>query len=172
MPESIKNPEILTSAHFYLELSLRGSKEPVDATFLECQGFKTTQDIIEVCEVTYQQWGHSNQPGRVVRTKVPGNVKTNNLILRRGATKSMTLWNWFNAVQQGYWAKKIQGDKNENERRDGSITIYDQAGKMQARFDFKRAWPSSYKISDVSAKNTDFEIEELELAIEEFVRVK
>lgn len=167
MPEGTRDPENLTAAHFYLALHLKGSKEPVDAIFMECQGFKTTQEVIEVCEVTPQQWGKANQPGYMIRTKVPGNVKTNNLVLRRGLNSSITLWNWFKAIQQGNWAEK---DSQQRERRDGYLVIYDQAGKMQARFDFKRAWPTSYKVSDVSAKSNDFELEELELAVEEFTR--
>lgn len=165
MQADSRNPEILTASHFYLGLSLKGFKEPVDAVFQECQGFKTTQEVIEVCEVTPQKWGQKNQPGRVVRTKVPGNVKTTNLILRRGTTNSMTLWNWFKAVQDGRWSL----NKGE-ERRDGSLTIYDQSGAIQALFEFSRAWPSSYKVSDLSAKSTEFNIEELELAIEELIR--
>ena len=99
--------EILTTNRFYLELKLDGSVEPVDAYFMECQGFKRTQEVIEVCEVTPQKWGKAGTTaGRVVRTKVPGNVKSNNLILRRGMTSSITVWNWFNEVEQGGWAKQ------------------------------------------------------------------
>src|SRR4028118_523011 len=82
--------EVLTNSRFYLELKLKGSVEPVDAYFMECQGFKRTQEVIEVCEVTPQKWGKAGTTmGRVVRTKVPGNVKSNNLILRRGMTSSI-----------------------------------------------------------------------------------
>jgi phage tail-like protein len=154
--------EILTAAHFYLELTLNGSIEPVDAVFMECKGFKRTQEIVEICEVTYQSWGQANAKyGRSVRTKLPGNVKSGNLVLRRGMSRSTSLWKWFEDVEKGNWA---------NQRRDGSITIYDQAGQAQARFDFAGAWPTSYTISDLSAKSTDFEIEEMEMAIEEFAR--
>jgi phage tail-like protein len=156
--------EILTSAHFYLELTLNGSIAPVDAVFMECKGFKRTQEVIEVCEVTHEPWGQANAKyGRVVRTKIPGNVKSGNLVLRRGMSCSTSLWQWFADVEQGNWAKQ---------RRDGSLSIYDQGGLCQARFDFSGAWPTSYNVSDLSAKSTDFEIEEVELAIEEFTRTQ
>lgn len=153
--------EILTSHRFYLELKLDNSSEPVDGIFLECQGFKQTQDAIEICEVTSNKWGTANQ-GLVVRTKIPGNVKSGNLTLRRGMTLSMAFWNWFQAVQDGKWA---------TQRKNASLTIYDQAAEVQARFELASAWPTSYKIADVSARSTEIEIEEVEVVFEEFKRV-
>ena len=49
--------------------------------------------------------------------------------------------------------------------------IYDQAAKEQARFNFRGAWPLRYVASDVSAQSSDMEVEELEMAVESFVRV-
>lgn len=152
--------EILTASRFYLELQLDGSIDQVDGTFLECQGFQRTQEVIEICEVTPQQWG-SAQKGLVVRTKLPGNVKSGNITLRRGMTTSMALWNWFDQVQAGNWA---------NQRKAASLTIYGQAATMQARFDLFGAWPTSYKLADVDARSTGIEIEEVEVAFEEFKR--
>ena len=76
--------EILTKSRFYLELLLDGSDDRVDGLFKECSGFQATQDVIEVCEVTPQLWGKAgNAKGRVVRTKVPGNITYTNMTLRR-----------------------------------------------------------------------------------------
>lgn len=154
--------EILTPHRFYLELKLDNSNEPVDGIFLECQGLKRTQEAIEICEVTNNKWGTAKK-GQVVRTKIPGNVKSGNLTLRRGMTFSKTFWDWFQAVQDGKWA---------SQRKNASLTIYDQAGKQQARFELAGAWPTSYKITDVNARSTEIEIEEVEVAFEEFKRVK
>lgn len=161
-------PEILTNCRFYLELTLdkkiAPDKKPVlegaDAYFMECRGFKTTQDIVEFCEVTAQKWAQAKH-GNVVRTKVPGNVKTNNIVLKRGMTQSMELWNWFKDVQQGKWSQQ---------RRSGSLNIYSQDGKIHARFEFSGAFPASYTLADVNSAGSDVEIEEMELACEELVR--
>ncbi len=153
-------PEILTNSRFYIELKLDGSEEPVDGYFMECKGFKRTQDVIEVCEVTPQRWGQA-KTGQVVSTKVPGDVQTNNITLRRGMTKSKTLWKWFELVQEGKWAEQL---------RDGSLTIYDQAGNAQAIFQFRGAWPVSYIASDLGSSSTDMQIEEMEIAVEMFTR--
>jgi phage tail-like protein len=153
-------PEILTTCRFYIELKLDGSQEPVDAYFMECKGFKQSQAAVEACEVSPRQWGKAKS-GQLVHTKLPGNVKTSNLTLRRGMTQSPTLWNWFESIQQGGWAKQL---------RDGSLTIYDQTGDPQTIFNFTGAWPMSYQVSDLSVSTTELAIEEMELAIESFTR--
>jgi phage tail-like protein len=71
------------------------------------------------------------------------------------------LWKWFEAVQEGNWAKQ---------RRDGSLTIYDQSNNSQAIFQFQGAWPISYIVSDLSSAGGDSEIEEMEIAVEMFAR--
>lgn len=153
--------EILTASKFYLELKLDKSNDKIDGIFLECQGLKRTQDAIEICEVTPDKWGKSTT-GSIVRTKIPGNVKSGNMTLRRGMTCSQTLWNWFESVQEGKWSKQ---------RYDVSLSIFDQAGKMQARFDLGGVWPTSYKVADLSARATTIEIEEMDIAFETFKRV-
>ncbi|MGF1497315.1 MAG: phage tail protein [Elainellaceae cyanobacterium] len=154
--------ELLTANRFYLELKLDGGNDTVDATFLECQGFKRSQEAIAICEVTPQQWGRAKS-GRAVDTKIPGSAKTENIILRRGMTHSMTLWNWFDAVETGSWAKQL---------RDGAVSIYDQAGQVRARFEFRGAWPTRYTAADLGAQSTELEIEELEMVVESFIRKK
>jgi phage tail-like protein len=158
-----KEYEVLTSSRFYLELKMDGSDDRIDGYFMECSGFQRSQQMIEFSHVTPQKWGKDGTTsGRVVRTKVPGNSSCNNLVLKRGMTISTAVWDWFRAVERGNWA---------TQRRDGDLVIYDQGAIEQARFRFLRAWPISYKISDVKAGNNDFEIEEIELAVDEFMRV-
>ena len=131
---------------------------------MECRGFKRTQQAIEIAEVTAQRWGSKPaERGRVIRTKLPSNAKSEDLTLRYGMTISPTMWKWFQAVEQGHWAKQF---------RNGDLTIYNQGGDIHARFRFLGAWPVSYKIADTKAGENDFQIEELDLAIDEFLRVQ
>lgn len=180
MPERF---EILTSARFFVGIQLDGSQDPIDGYFMECQGFKRTQAVIEVCEVTAQAWGRDAQAkkGRVVRTKLPGNVKSENIVLRRGLTVSMTLWNWFSAVEGGKWGGQSRPSNGSSasasgqgvgQRYDGRLVIYDQAGEERARLAFEGAWPVSYKLADLSASKNEFEIEEVELAVDAIARIK
>lgn len=155
--------EVLSSSRFYLELRMDGSDDRVDGYFMECSGFQRKQDVIEISHVTPQKWGkNTTASGRIVGTKIPGNSSCNNLVLKRGMTISTAVWDWFRAVERGNWA---------TQRRDGDLVIYDQGAIEQARFRFLGAWPVQYKISDVKAGNGEFAIEEMELAVDEFIRV-
>lgn len=155
-------PEVLTTSRFYVELTLSGSTM-ADAYFMECKGLKYSQDVIEVAEVTPQKWGRADC-GRLRRTKRPGAYKVANISLRRGMmTQSMTLWRWIQQVQEGDWG---------SQRRDGSLVIFEQGGAEGARFEFSRAWPVSYNFGGSNVAASELAIEELELAIEDFKRVK
>ncbi|MBE9010671.1 phage tail protein [Pseudanabaenaceae cyanobacterium LEGE 13415] len=156
----VQQREILTAAKFYLELSLDGSDANTDAVFRECQGFQRSQDAIDFAEVSPNKWGKASK-GQVIRTKLPGNVKSGNITLRRGMSDSMVFWKWFQAVQDGNWAAQ---------RKDASLTIYDQGGKAKARFNLTGAFPTRYKLSDVDARSHEIEVEELEVAFEGFER--
>jgi phage tail-like protein len=153
-------PEFLTACRFYLGLQLDGFSH-VDAYFESCQGFTRTQDVIEACEVTRNKWANASK-GQVVRTKLPGNVRSGNVTLRRGMTFSNTLWNWFDAVQNGKW---------KNQRRNLFLSLYNQAGIVQVIYVLTEAWPVGYIISDVNARSAEMEIEELEVAFEGFERL-
>jgi phage tail-like protein len=160
MPQSTNLPEILTASRFYLGLSL-GQSQAVDCYFLECRGFQQTQAPIEIYEVTNKMSGGAGQ--QVVTTKIPGNVKSGNITLRQGMTSSKELWNWFKSMQNGEWGKQ---------RKLVSLSIYSQESKEVARFELANAWPTSYKLTDVNARSTEIEIEELEIAFEQFKREK
>ena len=182
--DSNREYELFITSQYYLEVKLKGSDDKIDGFFMECHGFKRSQEVIEICEVTPQQWGKHDPPpkhGRVVRTKIPGNSKIDNIILKRGMTISPTMWNWFKLVEEGDWA---------NQFRDGDLTIYGYGSegasstsasssgggssrvRTQARFRFTGAWPVSYKIADVKADSNEFQLEELELAVNSFYRVQ
>ncbi len=160
---TIPKYELLSSSRFYLEITLSGSHDEIDGYFMDCQGFKRSQEIISICEVIPQKWGSKDaKQGRVLRTKLPGNMKSENIILKRGLSISDTLWRWFKAVELGNWGEQL---------RDGDLTIYNQHGEAKARFRFFSAWPTSYKISDLKSSGNEFEVEEVELAVESLIRV-
>ncbi|PZO37052.1 MAG: phage tail protein [Pseudanabaena frigida] len=155
--------EILASSKFYVEITLQGSLEKIDGYFMECSGLSRSQEVIEIVEVTPQVWGKAGSTkGRVLRTKIPGQVKSDNIVLKQGLNISMTMWKWLKAVEDGDWSLQL---------RDGDITIYDQSQTEQARFRFNGAWPIRYKISDFKADSSEFAITEVELCVRDFLRV-
>ncbi len=157
-------PEILTTSRFYVELKLDGGDDRVDAVFMECGGLETTTEVISIVEVTPQKWGKKgNSRGKLVRTKIPGNASYGDLVLKRGLTLSTVMWDWLTSVQEGNWGEQ---------RRDGSLTLYNQGGDGQFRFDFFRAWPTNYHLNDLNVQGSGYEIETVELAVEGLKRIK
>ncbi len=157
--------EILTNSRFYLELKLNPAHDEIDGYFMECQGFKRSYELISIAEVIPQKWGSKDaKVGRVLRTKLPGNNKSENIILKRGLCISDTLWRWFKSMEDGKW-----GDRREE---NVLLTLYNQHGDPKAKFCCSRAWPVTYKVSDLKAGGAEFEIEEVELAVEDFFRIE
>ena len=157
----IEIPEILTVSRFYIDLQLQNSPEVSDGYFMECSGFKYSQELIEFKEVVPQKIG-SKTIGQVRTSKIPGNYTVDNITLKRGLNCSKTLWKWIEATQNRQWAKKSLN---------GSLVIYQQNGVEGARFNFFNAFPVSYAIAGVNVAGTDLAFEELELACENLVRV-
>ena len=155
-------PEILTQSRFYVELKLASSSE-ADAFFMECKGFKYSQDVIEFSEVFPLKIGQGKTIGSVTDTKIPGNYKIDNISLKRGLSASTVLWDWIYNVQNRNWANQYQ---------DGSLTIYKQNSQIGAKIEFFKAWPVSYTLADFSASGTELAFEELEIACVEIRRVQ
>jgi len=88
--------------------------------------------------------------------KIPGLVKYSNLILRRGLTKSLELYEWFKQTKQGTL-----------ERRDIIVSILNKEREPFATWKFKNCWPTKYSGSALNAKGNEIIIETLEIAIED-----
>lgn len=163
MPSVDFPSELLLANRFYFELSiqLKRGNETVDAVFLECQKFQKQQKIIEIVEVAKAQWANAKM-GQLVTTKIPGHSTTENLVLKRGLTDSLALWQWFTDIESGKW--------NSDHVSAGSLNVFDQAGTVKAKFDFTGAWPTRYSSSDMNAQSSEMAIEELELAVDGFTR--
>ncbi len=87
----------------------------------------------------------------------------------------MDFYNWMKGTMPANYSAgdKATGDgKWRSNRKDGSIVAYDPEGKEVMRWDIKRAWIKSYKLSDLDAAGTDFMVETFELVCEDIRRVK
>jgi phage tail-like protein len=157
MPE----PNLIMANGFSITLQLDGSIDGVDGIFMGCDGFDFTQEVIQFREVTNQRWGNATK-GRSRLTKFPGNAVSGNITLRRGMNTSTSFWLWFSSVQEGNWFKQ---------RKNISITFYAEA-KPKADFQLTEAWPTSYRLGDMTTNSSDVQIEELEIAYEGFERIQ
>jgi phage tail-like protein len=107
---------------FHFAVDIQGV---VKGYFTECSGLGSEHEIIEHKVVT--------EKGQEVVMKLPGRLKWENIVLKRGITSSMDIWDWRKMVEDG---------NVEDARRDGSIIMFDQQLKEVARWNFERAWPS------------------------------
>ena len=119
----------LVGFHFAVEVQGK-----VTGYFSEVSGLGSEQEVIEHKVV--------NEKGVEVVMKIPGRLKWENIVLKRGITSDMQIWDWRKLVEDGH-----VGDA----RSDGSVTMYDQALTAVARWEFKRAWP--VKVTGPSVKS-------------------
>jgi phage tail-like protein len=87
--------------------------------------------------------------------KLPGRVNYGNVILRRGVTGALDLYEWWNAVRQG-----------DLQRRTILITLLDAERKEVRRWKVERAWPVRYTGPTLAAQGNEIVVETLELAHE------
>jgi phage tail-like protein len=95
--------------------------------------------------------------------KIPGQVKYSNIILKRGVTDNMELFEWI---------KKISEGSINSTRKTVSILILDEKGDEAARWDFAEAWPTKYDSPELNASSNEIAIETLEIAHEGMKRTK
>jgi phage tail-like protein len=157
----MSSPTVLMASSFSISLQLDGSKDSVDGIFMGCDGFDFTQEVIRFKEVTNARWGKASK-GRLLLTKLPGDAEGGNLTLRRGMSISMSMWKWFEAVQEGNWFKQ---------RKTALITLH-QEETPQATFEFTAAWPTRYRVGEMKTDSGDVELEEVEIAYEGFKRTE
>jgi phage tail-like protein len=117
------------------------------AGFSECTGLTTETDII-----MYRTGAED-----FTQRKLPGLKKFTNIVLKRGYTKNLDLWNWRLAVLQG---------KTSTSRKSGSITLQDESRTAVMRWNFREGWPSKWEGPAMNAKNNEVAIESMEIAVE------
>jgi phage tail-like protein len=139
----------LVSYHFHVEID-----GITKAQFKECGGLDSTSDVIEYKE--------ANKDGVTVIHKIPGALRWSDIILKRGITDVMELWDWRKLIEQG---------KVDEARKNGSIVLYNQSNQEIARWNFVDGWPSKVSGPRFSTDTNEIAIEELTIAHEGLERV-
>ena len=104
-----------------------------------------------------------SENGQEIILKIPGRLHWGDIVLKRGITSSMDIWDW---------RKQIEDGDIDNSRHDGSVVMYDQELKEVARWNFERAWPVKVTGPQPKADSNAIGIEELTLTHEYITRVK
>ena len=145
-PGKFKDP--LHAASFQLDLG-----EDTLGTFRECSGLGSESEIIEHKAAV--------GGGKVVIMKQPGNLKYENIVLKRGVTDSLAIWDW---------RKKIEDGKVAEARKNGSVVMYNQADEPVARWNFENGWPCKVSGPTLNATTNDIAVEEVQIAHEGMIR--
>lgn len=114
---TLPQAEVPTGLVFALEV------EGMTGYFTECSGIGSEHEVVE----------SKVSQDRSVILKTPGRLKWNDIVLKRGITSNMDLWEWRKMMEDG---------KSQEARKDGAIVVYDQELAEVARWDFVNAWPS------------------------------
>jgi phage tail-like protein len=116
--------------------------------FSECTGLESSVGVIE-----YREGGDF-----LVR-KLPGLRKFANITLKRGVVTSAELQSWHKNILDGQF-----------DRRNGSITLLDDARQEVVRWNFFNAFPVKWEGPNLSATGNDVAMESVELCCERIER--
>lgn len=147
--------EFLTAARFYFEA--QGIEQKV---IKEVSG-------LGVESTPAQEVHGSSKGGIATRQATPTVSKFTNITLKLVATTDIDLYKWYEDCN-----KNMGGQSDwTNKRKDGSVSAYDQAGKMQARWEIKFCYPCKYTGPTLTASSGDMATETIELVHEGITRV-
>ncbi len=146
-----KRTDPLVSPNFYLDVG-----GEVTGLFKECSGIGSESEVVEHKAV--------DKGGVPVVLKIPGPLKWQNVVLKRGVTDDMEIWKWRQKVEEG---------NVKDARRDCSIVMYDQVTQKEvARWNFLNAWPVKVSGPSLNAGTNEIAVEELTIAHEGLKRTK
>src|SRR5262249_36963236 len=121
------------------------------AAFSEVSGLTTETDVIE----------YRTGSMDITVTKLPGLKKFTNIVLKRGFTNAKELWAWRKTVIDG-----------KTERRDGTITLLNEARQPALKWNFYYGWPSKWEGATMNAKTNEVAIETLNITCEKIELVE
>jgi len=110
--------------------------------FREVKGLEATIPVEEYAEGGLNDHAH----------KLPGRARFSTILLRRGSSESLELFDWIEKAMRG-----------ELEFRSGSIMALDAAEQPVLIWEFRKAWPCRYEGSDFDRAKPQLHIETLEL---------
>lgn len=133
---------------FNFKVKLDGAGLTAEASFSEVSGLTTDTNIIE----------YRNGDEKPLTTrKLPGLMKYNNIVLKRGYTSDTGLWTW---------RKKVIDGHSDQARCSGTITLLDEAKKPALSWRFVEGWPCKWEGPAMNAKTSEVAIETLEICHE------
>jgi len=159
MPNDLISTDPMVAQNFFLEID-----GDVVSILASVSGLDVEVDVVSI-----QQTG---KDGKAQTVKTLGTVtKAPDLSLVRMApadSSSDKLWTWFNEIKE----KGIKLADRTNQRKNGSIVMYDSTSAEVARFNFFNGWPSKISTDQLSVDSNDPVKETITLTIERLERIK
>jgi phage tail-like protein len=159
MPNELISGDPLIAQNFFLE---------IDGAVVSILTSVSGLDL-EVEVASAQQVGKDGK-SQIVKT-LAGRNKQGDLTLTRLAPADSTqdkLWQWFHDIRN----KGILQNDRTNNRKNGSVVIYDSTHGEVARFNFTHGWPSKISTDQLSVDSNDPVKENITLTIETLERTK
>lgn len=118
----------------------------IRAGFSECSGLTSDTNIID-----YREGNEKHLTPR----RLPGLMKYNNVVLKRGYTADKKLWVWRQTVIDGQVV-----------RTTGSIMLLDDARNVALTWSFREGWPCKLEGPALNGKTSEVAVETLEICHE------
>lgn len=131
---------------FLIEIPGVVEGEEIVAGFSEVSGLGVAIEVIE--------YRTGNERQKAPR-KLPGVARYSNLVLERGITGDLALWEWIRRAVEG-----------EPRRADGTVTLLNEEREAVLIWRFRRGWPCRYSGPGLDADGSSLAIEELEICHE------
>jgi len=123
------------------------------ASFRKCAGLKSESEVFELQE------GGDNETVR----KLIGPTKASNIVLTKGYVSDPALFKWRDEIASS-GTRKIA-------RRNGSVGALAPDGKTEVgRWNFQKAWPVRWEMTEFDASTGQAMCEMLELAVEKLTK--
>jgi phage tail-like protein len=158
MPNDLISADPIVAQNFYLEL------DGVSIVLSSVGGLDLEFDVVSISQAG---------PGGIKQqVKTRGSIlKVSDLTITRMAPKDAMndpLWKWFYSINdKGF----VIGDRTNN-RKNGSVVMYDSSQAEIGRYNFFNGWPSKISTDQMSSDSNEPVKENITLVIERLQRVK
>ncbi len=105
------------------------------------------------CQTEVVEFREGGDPLRVLL--LPGVTTCGPIVLKRGVTTNMELFEWYTDTMDG-----------TVDRKSGSVVFLDPSGAEVLRFNFLEAWPAAYEIGTLGGLPGEAAVENLVLVTE------
>lgn len=158
MPNDLISTDPIVARNFYLE---------IDGASLILSGVSGLE--IELDVVPMAQNGKDGKQQHI--KTLGGSIKAPDLSISRMAPVSAIndpMWKWFTDIR----TKGMKANTRQDNRKNGSIVLYDSTYTEVGRFNFFNGWPSKISTDALSTDSNDPMKETITLVVERIERVK